>query len=293
MLIDIKKDRSENVKYDHPDFPIYIRRSYLSIFPNYSADSHWHDDIELIAVLSGQMQYNVNGENVVLHRGEGIIVNQKQLHFGYSEAKQECDYICILFHPALLCTASIENDHLSQVLESGIPYFHLSSKVEWQRKILQHIQDIYDKKDESVAKLYAQGKLCLLWTELLTQAVKSTATANLDGNLTALKNMISFIHEHYREKITLDDIAKAGYVSKRTCGTFFLKYQGKTPIEFLTDYRLRKSIELMKSPDMSILEIALSVGFSGASYYAETFRKVFGQSPAEYRKAVNKRKIQK
>ena len=287
MLIDIKRDRSENVKYDHPDFPIYIRRSFLSIFPNYSADSHWHDDIELIAVLSGEMQYNVNGKIVTLHTGEGIIVNQKQLHFGYSDTKQECDYICILFHPTLLCSAYIEDNYLSRVLESGVPYFHLSLKIEWQRKILQYIEDIYDKKDESVAKLYAQGKLCLLWTELLTQAFEPTATLNTDNNLTALKNMIGFMHEHYREKISLDDIANAGYVSKRTCGTIFLKYQGKTPIEFLTDYRLRKSIEQMKNDDLSILEIALSVGFSGASYYAETFRKVFRQSPVEYRKAMN------
>lgn len=290
MLIDIKKDRSENVKYDYPDFPIYIRRSFLSIFPNYSADSHWHDDIELIVVMSGEMQYNINGEIVTLHTGEGIMVNQKQLHFGYSDAKQECDYICILFHPTLLCTASIEDDYLSQVLESGIPYFHLSFKIEWQRKILKYIEDICEKKEESFAKLYAQGKLCLLWTELLTRAVKSPAVPIPDNNLTAIKDMIRFMHEHYREKISLDDIANAGYVSKRTCGTIFLKYQGKTPIEFLTDYRLRKSIEQMKNNDMSILEIALSVGFSGASYYAETFRKMFGQSPAEYRKAMNEKK---
>ena len=99
--------------------------------------------------------------------------------------------------------------------------------------------------------------------------------------------MVSYIHTNYKERITLADIAAAGHVSKRTCGTLFLTYQNKTPVEFLTDYRLRKSIELMKHSDLSILEIGLSVGFSGASYYAETFRKCFGISPAAYRKTLN------
>lgn len=58
-MIEIKEDRSERVKYDYPDYHIYIRRDFLSSFPNYTADSHWHDDIELMAILSGQMQYNV------------------------------------------------------------------------------------------------------------------------------------------------------------------------------------------------------------------------------------------
>ena len=55
-------------------------------------------------------------------------------------------------------------------------------------------------------------------------------------------------------------------------------------MEYVTDFRLRKSIEMMLNSDMSILEISIEAGFSGASYYAEVFRKAFGVSPAEYRK---------
>ncbi|MBD5466964.1 MAG: helix-turn-helix transcriptional regulator [Lachnospiraceae bacterium] len=46
---------------------------------------------------------------------------------------------------------------------------------------------------------------------------------------------------------------------------------------------MNKSIELLRYTDLSIIEIALSVGFSSASYYAETFRKWFGKSPSEFR----------
>lgn len=287
MLLNIKKNRSENIKYDYHDFPIYIRRAFISAFPNYSAECHWHNEIELIYIVSGELQYNVNGKVETIRAGEGIIVNEKQLHFGYSDKKQDCEFICVLFNPSLLHSISIEEDYTTPILKSSIPYFLLSRKVEWQKDILRDIQDIYDKKKESFSKLYFQGKLCLLWCGLLHHALRLNNLPKLDRNIFILKNMIDFIHENYDEKITLDQIANAGQISKRTCDSIFLKYQGKTPIKFLMEYRLRKSTEYLKNDSISILEIALAVGFSGSSYYAKTFRKIFGQTPSNYRKSNN------
>lgn len=285
MKVDINSDRSENVKYDYPDFPVYVRRALLSHYPNYAADSHWHDDIELMLILSGKMLYNVNGEIVTLNVGEGILVNTRQLHFGFSEDKKECDFICILFHPMLLCTTKrFESDFVEPVLKSGIPYIHLSPKASWQKKILKHIQGIYDCKNEREAPLLMQSYLCSLWSQLVANVDKKV-TVQTDNKLTILKEMIDFLHIHYAEKVTLEELARIGSVSKRTCGTIFLQYLNKTPMEFLIDYRLRKAVELIQTTDMTMLEISLAVGFSGASYFSETFRNYFGMSPTEYRKS--------
>lgn len=288
MIIDIKDDRSERVKYDYPDYPIYIRRGLLSTFPNYAADSHWHDDIELIAVISGQMLYNVNGRIITLNEGEGIIINAKQFHYGFSENKTECDFICILFHPMLLCaTNKFEKEYLLPILNSDMSYLHLSPNVEWQSNILKYIQNICERNNIKSAPLHIQGLLYMLWNEVVSHTeLAKTSVSNTDHRLTILKNMIAYIHENYNQKITLENIAAAGRISKRTSQNLFLEYQNKTPIEFLTDYRLRKGIELMKTTDMTILEISLAVGFSSASYFAETFKIVFGKTPTQYRKSI-------
>ena len=55
MTIELKDDRSEKVHYDSLNYPIYIRRAILSQCLNYTAPSHWHDDIELIYIISGFM----------------------------------------------------------------------------------------------------------------------------------------------------------------------------------------------------------------------------------------------
>lgn len=287
-MIDIKDNRSERVKYDYPDYPVYIRRGMLSDFPNYAAESHWHDDIELIAVCSGQMMYNVNGSILALNEGEGILVNSRQLHYGFSDTKTECEFICVLFHPMLLCASEMfQQQYVNPMLNSGISYVHLSNTEGWQSSILEYTLNMYNRKDEKTAPLYIQGLAYLLWAQIISNVYNDVQpNSKIDTKLVILKRMLTYIRENYSRKITLNDIAVAGHVSKRTCGTIFIAYFNRTPIEYLNGYRLRKSIELMKNTDMSILDIGLAVGFSGASYYAEIFRKNFGVCPGEYRKKI-------
>ena len=138
-------------------------------------------------------------------------------------------------------------------------------------------------RGDRAEELAAEAQL-LLWREIALYAERDRQPDKRGiEQLSALKAMISCVHERYGEKLTLSDIAAAGAVSKRTCGMLFSRYIHKTPLEFLTDYRLRRSTELLEREDASILDIALTVGFSGASYYAETFRKRYGMTPSEYR----------
>ena len=81
----------------------------------------------------------------------------------------------------------------------------------------------------------------------------------------------------------MKDIAASGAVGQSKCCKLFSSYLHQTPNEYLTAYRLNKGCELLCNTDRTVVEIALEVGFSGASYFAEIFRKVFGQSPTEYR----------
>lgn len=72
-------------------------------------------------------------------------------------------------------------------------------------------------------------------------------------------------------------------MSQSTCCNIFRRQLHQSPISFVTEYRLKKSIELICSSDLTITEISYEVGFSGASYFAETFRRHFGCAPTEYR----------
>lgn len=284
----INSDRSERVMYNRADSPVYVKFGRLSNLPNYRAESHWHDDIELIAVQSGRMQYNVNGEIISLETGEGIFVNAKQLHFGFSEGKQDCEFICILLHPVLLCSSMmIEQKYVTPLLANeSIPFCRLTSEKAWEERLISLIREIYDAREDVLFELKVRRAFLDIWIALCENTLSVPPVkvrADRDRHLSALKDMISFISENYAEKLSLGEIAASGKVGKTACCGIFKKYVGKTPGEYLTELRLRKAMELLAGTDMTILEISCAVGFSGASYFTETFGRFYDVTPSRYR----------
>ena len=68
--MELNSDLSENVTYNTPEFPAYIRMEQLSLYPDYRGVSHWHDDVEFIMMMDGQMTYDINGQSIDMQTGE-------------------------------------------------------------------------------------------------------------------------------------------------------------------------------------------------------------------------------
>ncbi len=288
--IDVRADGSEKVKYDYDGYYAYIRKSVLSIYPNFAANGHWHDDLEFMYILSGTMQYNINGEIITIEKGNGIFINARQMHYGFSALKQECEYICILLHPILLCTSgSIDRDFVSPfIYDNSIPYILLDKGTYWQKEILDDIKKMYDCKNSKSAQLYIQNLFYHIWILLTENAMNSWQKRKQDRNLSVLKDMLSYIQKNCAQRITLETIAKSGNISKSTCLAIFKKYLYDTPTNYLINYRLNNALSMLKETDLSVSEIALLSGFNGISYFTKTFRKVYGCSPSEYRAKLKK-----
>ena len=98
-----------------------------------------------------------------------------------------------------------------------------------------------------------------------------------------VKTMIGFIQSSFDERVSLQDICESGSMGKNKCTALFKKYTNMSPVDYLRHYRVEKSMEFLKHTDMTITEIAYATGFTGASYYAETFRKYVSCSPMQFR----------
>ncbi len=293
IQVDIRTDGSERVSYDYDGFYAYVRKGLLSLYPDFAADSHWHDDLEFISVLSGGMDYNVNGEIIHLGVGQGIIVNARQLHYGFSKERNECEFYCVLLHPLLLCTSQqIDHDFVSPVLsDNSLPYILLDKSIPWQSEILSAIESIYLSRNKRNAPLYILNAFYHIWILLSENALKVRKVKKQDRNFSVLKDMLSFVQKNYTDRVTLDDIARSGNVSKSTCLVIFKKYLKDTPTNYLISYRLKMALKLLEKSKMSVTDIALEVGFNGVSYFAEAFRKKYFCSPGEYRSNFKKKII--
>lgn len=276
-----------DVQHDEVEFPVAIRRDWLSHYPNLEIDNHWHDEVEFILIMRGTMRCSVNGECVILSQDEGIFINSRQVHDIRSENKHDCDFIQIHLHPVVLCaTKAIENRFVLPVIENdNYPFQILKPDFDWQRNILDAIVRVYYMRHETTMELGALGQLFTIWEQIFLHSGKVPAKVRESSpQLTQLKAMISYIASHYNSRINLDDIRAAGNMGKTSCCQLFQKYLNQTPITYLTMFRLRKGAELLAQTDMPIVEISYEVGFSGASYFAEAFKKHMGEMPSEYRK---------
>ena len=79
-IIAKRHDGSQVVEYNNPFFPCFASNPYFAADKTFYATEHWHEDLEYLYVLDGELEYSVNGENIILHSGEGILVNSKRFH---------------------------------------------------------------------------------------------------------------------------------------------------------------------------------------------------------------------
>lgn len=286
----IGEDKSQILKYDIPEFFAFIRKNILKENQSFSITDHWHDELEFVYLVEGSMKYVIEGETVVLHGGEGVFVNSRRLHVGLSDNGAPSVSYCVILHPMLLNVSEyIIKKYIEPVIQNkSVPYLLLSVNDEWGKIILNSLEKMYlatqnDNSEMEIIKLYFE-----IWQQLYPK-IATTISEETPANhhMIILKDMIGFIHEHYREKISLEDICYAGGVGKTMGTSIFNTYVNKTPGEFLKDYRIHKSIKLLKETDLTVTEICYETGFSGASYFAETFKKNVGISPLEYRKSTN------
>ena len=100
---------------------------------------------------------------------------------------------------------------------------------------------------------------------------------------------LNYIQEHYTTKILQEDIAQQLQISVRYLSKIFKSYiMGVTLSNYITIYRVNRSIALMQSTDLTLTEIALQVGFRDSQQYSKVFMSVINATPSQYRKAILK-----
>jgi AraC-like DNA-binding protein len=286
----LKDDRSEIVPYNFPGFPVHAREYWLSGYPNMTAASHWHDDVEFVIAEEGAMSCFVDGADYPLKQGQGIFVNSRRMHFGHSLGGADCRFLCIVMSPELLGSCErIWNGLVLPVCNNGdFSHLLLCGGAAWQRGVMEGLRRIYTLCREQSAgfELEAVSLFFSLWRNIHVHAREKSGTEESapDGRLETLRQMLGFVQRNYRQKISLEEIAQAGSVCKSNCCKIFKSVLHETPGAYLLSYRLEKSIDLLENEALSITEVAMLCGFSGASYYTEIFRREMGCTPTEYKK---------
>lgn len=115
------------------------------------------------------MFYDVNGQKISLQAGEGIFVNSRCFHYGYSDTHTECLFICILLSPQLLSvnTYFVEKCLNPLIQNIHFPYQPLNPSILWQNSILRDLEMLYKKMWMKYSHLLRWKKPFIFFASLL------------------------------------------------------------------------------------------------------------------------------
>ncbi|MDW2798467.1 helix-turn-helix domain-containing protein [Clostridium boliviensis] len=101
--------------------------------------------------------------------------------------------------------------------------------------------------------------------------------------VTIIDKINDFIHKHYREEITRNEIAGQFYLTPSYLAKLYKRKTGVNIKDYINEYRIEKAKELLKSGVCNVGDVAEKVGFDNFSYFSTLFKKITGVSPKEYR----------
>ena len=103
------------------------------------------------------------------------------------------------------------------------------------------------------------------------------------SNYERIFNSAAFIDEHYRENLSLDDLARDANLERTYFSALFKKIIGLSPCEYISVKRIERATELLRSTDMSTLDVAVACGFNNTANFNKQFKRYSGTTPSSLR----------
>ncbi|MEM9275622.1 MAG: AraC family transcriptional regulator [Cyanobacteria bacterium P01_F01_bin.143] len=158
-----------------------------------------------------------------------------------------------------------------------------------QDAILNNLVALFQQEmnsDYSEGQIYEESLSNLLGIHLLRHyCVFPTKATEYSGGLARnkLKRVLDYINEHLADDISLSELAKQAKLSQSHFSTLFRQSTGKSPYRFVTEQRVARAQELLLNTDMTVLDIAVAVGFYDQTHLRRHMKKLRGISPKQLR----------
>ena len=290
LSFDTDQNQVEHIDGMTMEFPYCMHQRDLTDF---IVPWHWHEELELGYIEKGTSIIRTLTQEYTIHQGDGFFINTNvvdtKLNGNPGKSTIEINHI---FHPIFIgghFGSLITAKYLNPVLQNQNIAVHIIRRGTKETDMILNnlilLKDINGKNNQEIA---IRNLLSETWLLLLDELQKNFVAPQISDSekQNQIKTMLSYIHRNYSEKITLAKIAMEASISTRKANRIFQEVIRQTPFEYLMHYRLSQACELLEKTDLSITEISYRCGFTDSTYMGKQFRKVYGQTPMQYRRKL-------
>lgn len=263
---------------------------------------HWHEEVEIVYLYHGSFKLDINMEPYGTDRECFLFINSGELH-SLRSLSMEFDEQAVVFSPSMLLFQdydSIDESILLPLTQNKLtfPRFldQTSPFFSAFRSCYQQISHIFSQSketlitgeqiltDDVISQLQIKAGILQLIGILMEAGLMCQSPRTESQKITAIKTVLSYITDHYHEKLYVQDLASQVNMNEQYFCRFFKRSIGKTPIDYINDYRLNKVIRLLETGDAQITEICLECGFNNMGNFQRLFKRKTGITPLQYRK---------
>lgn len=294
MQIVTNDEKKELKKHGNYKFPFLVSFERISQYEAGAFLWHWHPEIELTIITKGEMIYKINHEVIHLKTGDALFGNSNTLHAGNMINKLDCEYTSITFNPKLIYgydNSIIYTKYVVPITQNTyIHAFVFQKKIKWQKEIIDIIMEliILDSTTPPLFEIQITMLLQKFWYILLSNISSLPISKNYSKReYDRVFKIVSYIEDNYSKKITLSELSKMVFLCENECCRLFKKQMKMSIFQFVSQYRIEKSIDYLINTKTSISTISNLVGFSDSNYFTKMFKKYTGYTPTQYRKRLH------
>ena len=250
---------------------------------------HWHEELEAVLVTEGSIIWKTPGCSFSCTPGDLIILNGNTLHSAVGTPQGILQ--SLVFSPRLLSGSNslVFSERYIQPLMNSSAFTCMVLYGEECEECKRFFRTAFEAFQNMPFAYEFQIREALtnillnLYRRFEDRLEDTQAAPTTDSE--RIEKMLDFIHTHYPETISLEDISRAGQIGKRECLRCFRRTIGESPVQYLLKYRLTESARMLLSrPAAGMSELSGACGFDSPSYFSKQFRRLYQCSPSEYRK---------
>lgn len=278
----------DNIPLDK-DFPFQISEVILDASNSKPDTFHWHSYFEITYVKKGRGNYFVNGQEYSMDEGDIIIFNNVEPH-GWKLLEDDMHLLVMVFSPEFVAEklSIFDAEYMKPFVERGSNFKNRIGKEEAVshelRKAIREIYAEWEEKKEGYPLMIKADILRILTILIRTYQDENKSGEMLKEKKAAMKRLekaFDYIDKHYCEKITLDEVASAVYMSSNYFSSYFRKVTNIGFSEYVTRLRIKHARELLLDTERSVTDIAMECGFNNISNFYRLYKKYVGKSPRE------------
>lgn len=264
--------------------PLGIRILYQTL-PGGFNPLHWHETLELLYPLNGNMNLLLEGERYSLPKNNLAVIESRQAHSTQIDGDTAMN-ICVHISKSKLKSYLPE---IEQYQISCIPEKINDAQLRVYTEICQMMSQLtrlYILETPEV-HLESEGIILQVLAHLLHHFGKRSEEIQPESNrfsIDRIHEILPWVEEHYGEPISLTDAANQLNISREYFCRLFRQNLGITFQEYLTGIRLNHVYQDLLHTELSVSEVMEMNGFTNQKNFNASFKKLYGRTPSEVRK---------